>query len=72
MNPAYYGKFYIDPTLPSSKMNVMGETSFFFAIVGSMLYSIVGVASLPSVGANMNSAQWQVCSTRASYVTVFA
>ena len=59
-NPAYYGKFYIDPTAPTSKMNVIGETSFFFATIGTMLYAILGVASLPAVGTNMSSRQWHV------------
>jgi len=60
MNPAYYGKFYVDPTANHSKMNVTGETSFFFAILGAMFYFILGLASLPSIGANMTNAQWQL------------
>jgi len=59
-SPAYYDKFYIDPTAPTSKLNVIGETSFFFATIGSMFYGILGISSLPSVGANMTSTQWQV------------
>ena len=62
-NPAYYGKFFLDPTAANSKLNVIGETSFLFATIGTMFYSILGIASLPSVGANMTSAQWQVCSS---------
>ncbi|CAB9522593.1 Metalloreductase STEAP4 [Seminavis robusta] len=59
-NPAYYGKFFIDPTANTSKMNVIGETSFLFATVGSMFYFILGLASLPSVSSNMTNQQWQL------------
>ena len=59
-NQKYYGKFFIDPEAPHSKMNAIGEFSFFFAILGAGFYAILGVCSLPSVGMQMTSASWQV------------
>ena len=58
-NPKYYGKFFIDPEASSSKLNRMGEASFFFAIFGSGLYAIMGVCSLPSVGNNLTRKAWE-------------
>ncbi|CAM9867004.1 unnamed protein product, partial [Heterosigma akashiwo] len=56
-NPAYYGKFFDDPTALPTKLNVIGETSFFFGILGFMLYQVVGLSSLPSIGQSMNKVQ---------------
>lgn len=58
-NEKYYGKFFIDPTAASSKLNSIGESSMMFSILGAGLYFILGVCSLPSVGSYMTSAQWQ-------------
>jgi hypothetical protein len=59
-NQKYYGKFFIDPKASSSKLNAIGESSFFFGILGAGFYFILGVCSLPSVGAQMTSRSWQV------------
>jgi hypothetical protein len=59
-NQKYYGKFFIDKTANSSKLNAIGEFSFFFAILGSGFYFILGICSLPSVGMQMTSRSWQV------------
>jgi len=59
MNEKYYGKFFIDPTANASKMNGIGEHSFFFATFGTGLYIILGICSLPSVGSQMTNKQWQ-------------
>jgi hypothetical protein len=58
-NPAYYGKFFIDVSANTSKLNAKGENSFFFAILGTALYSILGICSFPSVGSQMTRRQWQ-------------
>ena len=58
-NPKYYGKFFIDPEASSSKLNRIGEASFFFAIFGAGLYAIMGVCSLPSVGNNLTRKAWE-------------
>lgn len=60
LNPAYYGKFFLHPKENSSKMNAIGESSFFFAILGTGLYIIMGICSLPSVGSHMTNKQWQL------------
>jgi hypothetical protein len=49
-NPSYYSEFFVVPTANSSELNVIGETSFFFEIIGTMFYAFLGVCSLPSVG----------------------
>ena len=59
-NQKYYGKFFIDPDANSSKLNKIGEFSFFFGIIGAGLYFILGICSLPSVGSQMTSKSWQV------------
>jgi hypothetical protein len=59
-NPAYYGKFFIDASANTSKLNAKGENSFFFAILGTALYSILGICSIPSIGSQMTSRQWQL------------
>jgi hypothetical protein len=62
MNEKYYGKFFSDPKHeegPTSKMNGIGEHSFFFATIGSGLYMILGVCSINSVGSQMTNKQWQ-------------
>jgi hypothetical protein len=59
-NPAYYGKFFIDESANTSKLNAKGENSFFFAILGAALYSILGICSIPSIGSQMTSKQWQL------------
>jgi len=59
MNPKYYGKFFSDPKANASKMNAIGEASFFFATMGTGLYIIMGLCSLPSVGSQMTNKQWQ-------------
>jgi hypothetical protein len=59
-NPAYYGKFFIDASANASKLNAKGENSFFFAILGAALYSILGICSFPCVGSQMTSKQWQI------------
>ena len=41
-------------------MNAIGEASFFFAIMGTGLYLIMGLCSLPSVGSQMTNKQWQL------------
>jgi len=58
-NPGYYSKFFITKD-GTSKLNVIGETSFFFGILGFALYMILGICSLPSVGTQMTNAQWQL------------
>jgi len=60
MNEKYYGKFFEDPKANASKMNVIGETSFFFATMGTGLYIIMGLCSLSSIGSQMTNLQWQV------------
>jgi predicted dinucleotide-binding enzyme len=60
MNEKYYGKFFDDPTLPASKMNGIGEHSFFFATMGTGLYIIMGLCSINSIGSQMTNLQWQV------------
>ncbi|CAB9526512.1 Metalloreductase STEAP4 [Seminavis robusta] len=60
LNPAYYGKFYLHPKANTSKMNSIGEASFFFAILGTGFYVILGICSLPSVGSHMTNKQWQL------------
>jgi len=59
-NQKYYGKFFEDPKAYSSKLSEMGEASFFFATFGTGFYIILGVCSLPSVGAQMTSRSWQL------------
>ena len=59
-NPAYYSKFFASPKDVPSKLNAVGESSFFFAVLGSGLYAIMGICSMPSVGSQMTSKQWQV------------
>jgi hypothetical protein len=59
-NQKYYGKFFIDPKASSSKLNAVGEFSFFFAILGAGFYFILGICSLPSVGMGMTSRSWHV------------
>lgn len=59
-NPAYYGKFFLTPKEGPSKLNAIGESSFFFGILGMGLYVIMGLCSLPSVGSHMTSKQWQL------------
>jgi len=59
-NQKYYGKFFIDPSAPTSKMNWVGESSFLFAIIGTGLYTIMGLCSLPSIGSQMTNKQWQL------------
>jgi hypothetical protein len=58
-SPAYYSKFFVDPEANSSKLNAIGESSFFFAIIGACLFCILGVCSLPSVANQMTNSQWQ-------------
>jgi len=41
-------------------MNAIGESSFFFGILGMGLYVIMGLCSLPSVGNEMTNKQWQL------------
>mmetsp|Transcript_40565 Transcript_40565/g.75198 ORF Transcript_40565/g.75198 Transcript_40565/m.75198 type:complete len:549 (-) Transcript_40565:3-1649(-) len=57
-NPAYYGKFYMDPKAAVSKLNLKGELSMFFGIVGFSVYCVTAICSLPSVGMEMNKRQW--------------
>ena len=57
-NPAYLKKFFVDPKAYSSKMNWMGEVSFACGVWGTGLYTIMGVASLPSVAAELTNKQW--------------
>jgi hypothetical protein len=59
-NPGYYGKFFIDASANTSKLNAKGENTFFFGILGTALYFILGICSLPSVGSQMTSRQWQL------------
>jgi len=59
MNEKYYGKFFTDPKANSSKMNAIGEASFFCATLGTGLYIILGVCSINSVGCQMTNKQWQ-------------
>lgn len=59
-NEKYYGKFFIDPSAGTSKLNSVGETSFLFAILGTGLYTVMGISSLPSVGSQMTHKQWQL------------
>ena len=60
-SPAYYGKFFIDPKASgSTKMNAVGESSLLFAVVATAFYIILGLCSLPSVGAQLTNKQWQV------------
>jgi predicted dinucleotide-binding enzyme len=58
-NPGYYGKFFITKD-GTSKLNSIGENSFLFATIGTGLYVILGICSLPSVGAQMTNRQWQM------------
>lgn len=58
-NPGYYGKFFLSKD-GTSKLNSIGENSFLFATLGTALYMILGICSLPSVGAEMTSKQWQI------------
>ena len=58
-NQKYYGKFFIDPAAAASKLNPKGEMSFFFGIIGSGLYAIMGVCSLPSVGNQLTRRTWE-------------
>lgn len=57
-NPGYYSKFFITKD-GTSKLNLIGEFSFVFATVGSCVYFILGLCSLPSVGSQMTNRQWQ-------------
>jgi predicted dinucleotide-binding enzyme len=50
----YFGFMLNDP---SDKMRWTGEASMLFGVISTSLFSIVGIASLPSVGAVMNKAQ---------------
>ena len=59
-NPAYYGKFFVNPKETPSKMNAIGEASFFFAVLGTGLYAIMGLCSIPSIGSQMTNKQWQL------------
>lgn len=59
-SPAYYGKFFLHPKEGSSKLNSIGENSLFFAVLGTSLYIIMGICSLPSVAMHMTNKQWQV------------
>jgi hypothetical protein len=59
-SPAYYSKFFLTPKENASKLNSIGENSIFFGILGTGLYIIMGLCSLPSVGYQMTSKQWQL------------
>lgn len=59
LSPAYYLWLY-ESTSSDSAMNVIGETSLLFGVLGAGLYMILGVCSLPSVGSEMTSKQWQI------------
>lgn len=58
-NPGYYSKFFLTKD-GASKMNSIGENSFLFATLSTGLYLILGICSLPSVGTEMTSKQWQL------------
>lgn len=58
-NPGYYSKFFIEKS-GKSKLNAIGEASFFFAIFGTAFYFILGICSLPSIGSQMTNYQWQL------------
>lgn len=59
-SPAYYGKFYLDKTAVATKLNSIGENSLLFGVLGTSLYALMGVCSLPSVGSQMNRVQWEL------------
>merc|ERR1711982_155265 len=40
--------------------NAIGESSFLFAILGTGLYVIMGLCSMPSIGAGMTNKQWKL------------
>ena len=58
--PNYYGRFFVDPKDPLSRMTANGETSFMFGSIAAALYIILGICSLPSVAEQMTNAQWQL------------
>lgn len=57
---AYYGRFFVDPKDPLSRMSANGESSFMFGSFGAGLYCILGICSLPSVAEHMTNKQWQL------------
>lgn len=58
--PNYYGRFFVDPKDPLSRMTGAGESSFMFGSFGAALYLILGVCSLPSIVDHMTNRQWQL------------
>jgi len=59
LSPAYYFWLY-ETNSSDSAMNVIGETSLLFGVLGAGLYLILGACSLPSVKSEMTSKQWQI------------
>ena len=57
--PNYYGRFFVDPQDPLSRMSAEGETSFMFGSIGAALYLVLGLCSLPSLAETMTNSQWQ-------------
>ena len=59
--PNYYGRFYVDPSDPLSRMTANGESSFMYGAFAAALYGILGICSLPSLAdEQMTIAQWQL------------
>jgi len=52
-------------------MNWIGEGAVFFGVIALGLMSILGIASLPSVGSLMNWRQWVFVQSQLGYICLF-
>lgn len=52
--PLYYPKFFE----ATGKLNLSGELSLLFGIISLILFSIVAVTSIPSIGKSLGREQW--------------
>lgn len=54
-SPQYYGKFFD----ASGSLNLIGELSMLFGVLGLFVFSLVAIASLPSVEESMPYEKWK-------------